>query len=117
MLGLRLRWLGTDRLTWSDLLTVVRQCRRGTALYRAVVGEDVADWDVHAHIGAGIFDLLAAANWQRAGDESAKRPDRLPRPGEAKQEADGELLARGKAVSIDEMNARLGWGPAVATHN
>jgi hypothetical protein len=106
-LGLRLRWLGTDRLTWSDLLAVVRQSRRGTALFRAVAGDE-GEWDVKAHLLAGVFDLLAAANWQRGGDESAKKPERLPRPGVTKQ-PEGETLARGKAVSVEEMNARLGW--------
>ncbi|MDN4645357.1 hypothetical protein [Arthrobacter sp. PsM3] len=111
MLGLRLRWLGTEHLTWSDLLAIVRQSRRGTALFRAVAGED-GEWDLQNHLLAGVFDLLAAANWQRGGDESAKKPERLHRPGVVKQ-AEGEVMARGKAVSIDEMNARLGW-PAPA---
>jgi hypothetical protein len=88
----------------------VRQSHRGTALFRAVAGDD-GDWDLHGHLLGGIWDLLAAANWQRGGDESAKKPERLPRPGVTKQE-DGELMARGKAVSIEEMNARLGWAPA-----
>lgn len=57
-----------------------------------------------------MFDLLATANWQRGGDEFAKRPDRLPRPGIKSTAEAGETLARGKAVSIEEMNARLGWG-------
>lgn len=86
----------------------MRQSGRGTALFRAVAGTD-GDWDLHGHLLAGIFDLLAAANWQRAGDENAKKPERLPRPGATTPVDAGETLARGKAVSIEEMNARLGW--------
>ncbi|QDG88869.1 hypothetical protein [Pseudarthrobacter sp. NIBRBAC000502770] len=74
-----------------------------------MAGEE-GEWDLRNHLLAGVFDLLAAANWQRAGDEHAKKPERLPRPGAgAPQADDGEVLARGKAVSIEEMNARLGW--------
>lgn len=88
----------------------MRQSHRGTALFRAVAGEE-GEWDLRTHILAGLFDLTAAANWQRAGDENAKKPDRLPRPGPSTEKPEGEVLARGKAVSIEEMNARLGWGP------
>ena len=106
-LGLRLSWLGTRRLTWRDLYVIVRQSPQDSAIHRATAGADHI-WDLHGHLLAGIFDVLSVANWQRAGDENAKRPERLPRPGVVKQ-VEGETLARGKAVSIEEMNARLGW--------
>jgi len=67
-----------------------------------------ATWDVKAHLLAGIFDVLAVANWQRGGDENAKKPERLARPGVVKQ-LDGQLLAQGKAISVEEMNKQLGW--------
>lgn len=86
---------------------IVRQAPPGSAIQRAVAGPDHV-WDLHGHLLAGIFDLLASGNWQRGGDEHAKRPERLPRPGVTKQ-VEGETMARGKAVSIEEMNARLGW--------
>jgi hypothetical protein len=63
---------------------------------------------VKAHLLAGVFDLLAVANWQRGGDENAKKPERLERPG-VKKQIDGQLIAQGKAVSIEDMNAQLGW--------
>ena len=106
-LGLRLSWLGTRRLTWRDLYVIVRQSPQDSALHRAVAGPDHI-WDLHGHLLAGIFDVLAVANWQRSGVEHAKKPERLQRPGVTKQ-VEGETLARGKAVSIEEMNARLGW--------
>jgi hypothetical protein len=104
---LRRDWLGTRRLTWRDLFVIVKHLPDSSAVRREVLGEQGA-WDVKAHLLAGVFDLLAAANWQRGGDEHAKRPERLPRPGVTKQ-AEGETMARGKPVSIEEMNARLGW--------
>lgn len=66
-------------------------------------------WGLPEQILAAIFDALAVGNWQRAGDENAKRPDQLPRPGVSKR-SDGDVMARGKAVTVEEMNARLGWG-------
>lgn len=106
---MRLSWLGTKRLTWRDLYVIVRQSPAGSATHRAVAGPDHA-WDLQGHLLAGIFDLLAISNWQRGGDEHARKPERLPRPGITRAEPEGETLARGKAVSIEEMNARLGWG-------
>lgn len=38
-------------------------------------------WDLHAHLLAGVFDVLRQANWQRAGDKHATKPKPLPRPG------------------------------------
>lgn len=110
-LGLRLEWLGTDALSWRDLLVIVKQSPRGSALSRAVNGEDDF-WGLPEHLLAGIFDLLASANWQRGGDEKAKRPDPFPRPGVGRRRAlgmDGEVIASGKGVSIEEMDRLLGW--------
>lgn len=104
---MRLSWLGTEALTWRDLYVIVKQSPRDSAIYRSVIGEG-HEWGLTEHIFAGVFDLLAVANWQRGGDEKAKRPDRLERPGVTKQ-LDGKLLAKGKAISIEDMNKQLGW--------
>lgn len=106
-MGLRLSWLGTDALTWRDLHVIVRQSPAGSAIHRAHAGPDHI-WGLHEQLLAAIFDSLAVANWQRGGDEKAKRPEPLERPG-VKKQADGQLLAKGKAVSIEEMNRQLGW--------
>ena len=86
---------------------IVRQSPPDSALRRSVAGPDHI-WGLPEHLMAGILDVLSVANWQRGGDENAKKPERIPRPGVTKQ-VEGETLARGKAVSIEEMNARLGW--------
>ena len=106
-LGLRLSWLGTRRLTWRDLYVIVRQSPQDSAIHRATAGPDHI-WDLHGHLLAVIADVLLVANWQRGGDENAKKPERIPRPGVTKQ-LDGQLLAQGKAISIEDMNAQLGW--------
>lgn len=67
-------------------------------------------WGLSEHLLAGAVDLLALGNWQRGGDERAKRPDPLPRPGaERRALGGGDQIARGKARSIEDMNEKLGW--------
>lgn len=39
-------------------------------------------WSIEAQLMAEVYDVLAAANWQRAGRKSAPKPKRLPRPWE-----------------------------------
>jgi hypothetical protein len=105
-LGLRRSWLGSEALTWRDLYVIVRQSPRGSAIHLAVSPDGA--WGLPEQLLAAIFDSLAVANWQRGGDENAKKPERLERPGVTKQ-LDGQLLAQGKAVSIEDMNEHLGW--------
>ncbi|MFM8155508.1 MAG: hypothetical protein ACKOAF_05465 [Actinomycetes bacterium] len=78
-MGFRLEWLGTPRLTWRDLYVIVRNCKRDSALARAVHGESV-HWSNTDHLLASLLDLTAAANWQRGGGKG-QRPNRIPRPG------------------------------------
>lgn len=104
-LGLRLADLGTPRLTWRDLLVIVRQSPRTSALNRARLGE-AADWGVTDHLLAGVFDLLAGANWQRGGDNKAPRPKPLKRPG---SKPEGQKFG-GDAIPISEFDAWWGAG-------
>jgi hypothetical protein len=108
VLGLRLDWLGSEELSWRDLLVIVRQSPRGSAVSRAVNGE-MDLWGLPEQLMAGIADILAVANWQRAGDDKAKRPDPLPRPGIGRLGLGGDIIAQGKGVSIEEMDRLLGW--------
>lgn len=102
--GLRLRMLGTDSLTWRDLLVFVRNSPH---IRESVQGPE-SIWGLQEHLLALVADLLSVSNWQRAGDENAKRPGPIPRPG-VKKQIDGELLAEGKPVSMDDMDKLLGW--------
>jgi hypothetical protein len=62
-------------------------------------------WDREEHLLAGIYDLLATANWQRGGKKSAPRPKPLPRPG---VKPPGVVRKYGtESMPIDEMQARL----------
>ena len=86
---------------------IVKQSPRDSAVHRSVGGEDHA-WGLSEQLLAALFDVLAVANWQRGGDNNAKKPEPLKRPGVSKQ-AGGEVMAQGKAVPMDEMNTLLGW--------
>jgi hypothetical protein len=68
-------WRGeaTLRAIWVR----VRMLPPDSAVKRAV---DPHGWRLEHYMLADIFDVLAGANWQRAGDGKAKRPGPYPRP-------------------------------------
>lgn len=103
-LGLRLREVGTDRLSWGDVYTVVRQSPRSSALFRAV-NPDAHEWTLPNLLLAEVADAVRVANWQRGSGKKAEYPKAIPRPGVAP-----ESLTYGKgAIPIDEMADWLGW--------
>lgn len=76
--GLRIRDLGSERCTWSDLRAI---------LYTAPPGSVIASclgtpWGTSDYMLANVVDLLNAANWQRGGDKHKPRPKPVKRPGE-----------------------------------
>lgn len=77
--GLRLRDVGSDRCTWSDLRAIIYTADPGSYL-AAVLG---APWAATEYMLANVVDLLNAGNWQRGGDRSARRPKPMPRPGDS----------------------------------
>jgi hypothetical protein len=106
-LGLRLDWLGSEALTWRDLLVIVKCCPVDSALARSFAGPDHM-WGLQEHLLAGIFDVLSTANWQRGGDDKAERPKPLPRPG-VKKLSGGEQIGVGKPRTREEIDSLLGW--------
>lgn len=76
--GLRLRDVGSDRCTWSDLRAVIYTAKPGSYL-AAVLG---VPWDASNYMLANVVDLLNAGNWQRGGDKNKPRPKLVKRPGE-----------------------------------
>lgn len=106
--GMRLRDLGSDTLTWSDLATLLHYPRERGPLYRVICGE-YADWDHQSALLAEVIDLLALISWQLSGDRQAKQPDPYPRPGaDGRQEPAGEVTDDDDAYTIEEMDALLG---------
>lgn len=98
--GLRLDQLGTRGLSWRDLLVIVRQSPTGSAVDRALSPKE-APWGLGEQLMAHVADLLATANWQRAGQGEPPKP--IVRPG---VESDANTLGGG-AVPIDEIDAFL----------
>lgn len=70
------------RLNWRAFRSFIRHSshRPGSALSQTMFPD--VDWDLEAHLLAGIYDLLAVANWQRGGGGAGRRPKPLPRPGD-----------------------------------
>lgn len=77
--GLRLRDVGSDRCTWSDLRAMLYTADPGSYL-AAVLG---APWAATEYMLANVVDLLNAGNWQRGGNKSARKPKPMPRPGDS----------------------------------
>lgn len=76
--GLRVRDLGSERFTWSDLKAVIYTADPGSHL-AAVLG---APWAVADYMMANVVDLLNAGNWQRGGNKNSPKPKPIKRPGE-----------------------------------
>lgn len=105
-LGLRLRQLGTDALSWRDLLVIVQHSDHRTAL-QASMQPDAAPWGLSEHLLAVLADAVIAGNWMqsRDGQKNKNRPKPIPRPGvEPVNKKFG-----GKAESIDTIRDWLGW--------
>lgn len=104
VLGLRLRDVGTDRLSWSDVYTLLSQAPRSSALFRALYPEE-HEWNLTSLLLAEVVDAVRVANWQRGSGKRADYPKPIPRPG-----VTPESTTYGKgAVPIDEMAEWLGW--------
>lgn len=104
-LGLRLDWLGTERLSWRDLLVIVKQSPRGCAIDLAVNGDD-ALWGLPEQLLAAAVDELRMLVWiqSKDGQKGRARPKPLPRPGV--KGPDQEHIGNA-SVEIEEMEAWL----------
>lgn len=105
-LGLRLRHLGTDLLTWRDLLVIVQNTFTDTALFRAM-NPDTWQWKLSDYLLAVIADATITGNWMQSkdGQRNRNRPKPIPRPGVDT----GEKTYGAGAVDLDEMRDWLGW--------
>lgn len=105
-MGLRLRWLGTHRLTWRDLAVIVRHLPIDSALGRDSRGE-ASPFTVTDYLLAGVINVLRSMSWQLGGDPKAPKPEKFLLPG---MEDDSKLpTLRGDLMPIEELRERLGW--------
>lgn len=110
-LGLRLDWVGSEVLSWRDLLVIVRQSPRDSAIARAVEPE-LAEWGLPEQLLALVADYLAWMQWAKTEDGAKGRrmPSQIPRPG---VEPDAETRTFGSdPVALDELDAFLDWASA-----
>ena len=101
-----MRQLGTDDLSWRDLLVIVQHTERGSAL-QASMHPEASPWGLREHLLAVIADGVTAGNWMQSkdGQKNRNRPKPIPRPG---VEPDDKRFG-GKAESIDTIREWLGW--------
>jgi hypothetical protein len=78
---------------------LVRQLPASSRLGRAQIGYQV--WSDTEYLLAGVFDLLAGANWQRSGGRGP-RPRPVRRPGDK-----AGVTHYGKAIPFEEAKERL----------
>jgi hypothetical protein len=98
----RLRDLGTDRLSYREAISYIVYLPPDSALHRTL-GDG---WDPVLHRLTDLGDLLLIANWQRGADKSTPQPQLLPRPG-ARPEAQAAepVKPRMRQLTADEFDA------------
>lgn len=84
--GLRLWQIGTRAFGWDDFAVWLKFASPNSQLARAIHGDQ---WSPEMHRLTDIFDVLAAANWQRSGGRGA-RPKPARRPGKSQSERLGK---------------------------
>ncbi|ROS62207.1 hypothetical protein EDF38_1310 [Frigoribacterium sp. PhB160] len=106
MAGRSLDDLGSPGFSWLDLRALLVWAPASSAYARSNLGAEIASWaDVQTHLLASVVDLLAGANWQRAGKKGGSKPKPLKRPG-------GEVkVGGGTVMELDELDKFLGWSP------
>ncbi|TKT03446.1 hypothetical protein [Streptomyces lasalocidi] len=102
-LGLRLRNVGTEDFTWGDLLAIVRQAPRSSALFRSM-SPDEAMWGHTEQLLALIADFISVGNWQRSQGKKKDYPKPIPRPGVEQDKKFGT-----EAMSLEDAASWLGW--------
>lgn len=105
-LGLRLRHLGTEMLSWRDLLVIVQHTERGSAL-SVSMDPGATQWGLSEHLLAVVADAVIAGNWMSSkdGQKNRNRPKPIQRPGIAPD----KKQFGGRAESMDSIRDWLGW--------
>lgn len=99
--GLRLDWLGTDRLTWHDLAVFIRWCRPDSAVNRSLSEH----WQRTPELDMwrSIEHSLRVLTWQIGGGRAYDYPQPIPLPW------DEPLADKPDSMDWDDGMAWLGW--------
>ena len=104
-LGLRLRDVGAESFTWRDLLVIVRQSPRDSALM-AEVHPDTVRWGLSEFLLAELIDISQVLLWAKTKDgaNNRNRPKPYPRPGVTDP---GVRRVVGASAPMDEIRDRM----------
>lgn len=106
-LGLRLEWLGTKRLTWRDLLVIIRQAPFDSAVTKATAGMS-AEFGVTDRLLMLVELRIRQLMWGMS-DRKTAEPTILAIPGEEQPQSESGNRFVGDPMTIEQMNAYLGW--------
>lgn len=113
-LGLHVEDLGTQALSWLDLEAVIDQRPIGSAISRAIDGED-AFWGLSEQLLAAVADRLSWALWQNGGGKGQK-PKPIPRPGTRPKKTNA-ASRRFDSMTIEEYERRYAERLATQTRS
>ncbi len=109
-LGLRLRWLGTDRLTWRDLLVIAAQTSPGDELYHALYPDEPRPVQIWAHMAEFMRSVEYSERWmQWTKTTDGQRNRNIPEPFSFPWEAKPKNKYSGQRMTWDEATEFLGW--------
>jgi hypothetical protein len=114
-LGLRLEDLGTERLTWADLLALVDHAEPSTAIRKALDPRWMQTPEVD--MLRSIEYSLRKLHHLWSGGSVWDQPKPILWPWEEEEEARRNGTIRGTPVTIDEAAARLGWADVEGVAN
>jgi len=105
--GIRLEDMYTGRESIRHVAVCVWYLPSDCALARELNGDDI-EWDLTNQLLAAQVDVLAIANWQRAGGKRKDKPKPVERPG---MRPDRTTYGGSKddALPLDQMADWLGW--------
>lgn len=107
-LGLRLRWLGTDRLTWRDLLVIVAAAKPGDAIFHAVHPDEPYPEQIQAHSLQMLRSVEYSLQWlQWAKTEDGPRGINAPEPARFPWERSEKYAA--DSMTLQEALDFAGW--------
>ena len=113
-LGLRLRDFPSPDLTYGDMLVIIQQAPRESAIAKAVDPER-AEWSLTDHLLAMIADANTWLVWSKSkdGQKNRNRPKPIPRPGLEDDSSDVQRFGS-DPVPIDQLDDFLGWSAELA---